>query len=134
MNIKKHRKHLIGGFGSKHFFFFLAMYLCLAQRYTCSLVQLNSNPSIGGLTLKTLFCFLICFFAIKSMWEGYPVACVSFFPSLIVFLRGVYLKIVSCFPFRLSGSFKIPKLEIIVSVRNDTDVHAHAHTGFKKKK
>lgn len=56
----------------------------------------------------------------------------SFSPSLIVFLRSVYLKIGSCFPFRLSGSFKIPQLEIIISVMNGADVHACAHMGFNK--
>lgn len=66
------------------------------------------------------------------MWEGYSVAYISFSPSLIVLLRRVYLKIVSRFPFRLSGSFKIPKLEITIFIMNDTDVRAQAHTGFDK--
>lgn len=38
----------------------------------------------------------------------------SFSLSLIVSLGCVHLKIVSCFPFRLSGSSKIPNLEITV--------------------
>lgn len=89
---------------------------------------MNLKSSIGDLTLKTLFYFPICFFAVNSIWEGYSAACGFFSLNLIVFLRGVYLKIVSCFPFRLSGSFKIPDLEVTIFVISDCDAHVHTHT------
>lgn len=47
------------------------------------------------------------------------------FGSFTVILRGMYLQIILCFLFKISGSLKIPNLEIIIFIIDGTDTHKH---------
>lgn len=114
-NARKHRKHPIGGFGSRHVF-------CLCTYTKIHLfVSINEFKVIHRKSYAyNPFLFSYPFLCYRVYLQDYSAAYGSFPLSFTVFLRGVDLKILSCLPFRLSGSFKIPNLEFTISLINDT--------------
>lgn len=122
---QNHRKHLIWWLWQQTCGF-LAMHLCLIQRYAAHLYKWFKVIRRAYTESSFLFPYLLpCYrVSVGGPLSGHG----SFSVRRLVFLRGLYLKTVSCFPFRLSGSLKSLTLRSVFLSMTRTHVHTLTHT------
>lgn len=102
------------------------MHLCLIQRYAAHLYKWFKVIRRAYTESSFLFPYLLLCYRVSvgGPLSGHG----SFSRRLLVFLRGLYLKTVSCFPFRLSGSLKSLTLRSVFLSMTRTHVHTLTHT------